>query len=339
MGSDASEQDELPAACDARNHTMTYDGWGAEAQPSHDLSAGPTIDSNGSAGNDDRAGSETSGEAGGGFERVDRVPGIPSDSGGVSRLEADEWVGVADDLGLRPGPRGGADESLTDAPADELDEGTLDGVEPTSLPAASEDRAPHDSSEESALTAIERLDDADDGWGVSQQPESAERTDEHVAEVGHVHELGRDVEAVREPPVYTEAPAAERNLGLSSEVDVGDRGSGAGEAVPDINDLRRAVRELIDERDRDVGAPSLDWFKSLPVTDEAIADRTSNNRISLADDVPAIASTPGYGGYLDVVMHGDESQTQADIGGQRVDFTSDQMADMIQSSDSWLREP
>ena len=35
----------------------------------------------------------------------------------------------------------------------------------------------------------------------------------------------------------------------------------------------------------------------------------------------AIELKPTYDGYLDVVMHGDQTSTQADIRGDRIDFT------------------
>lgn len=78
----------------------------------------------------------------------------------------------------------------------------------------------------------------------------------------------------------------------------------------------------------------------LPVGGSAITSRSSPNRIDLADDChESVANSQTYGGYLDVVMHGDESGTQADISGDRIDFTMNQTASMIRESPSWGGRP
>jgi hypothetical protein len=78
----------------------------------------------------------------------------------------------------------------------------------------------------------------------------------------------------------------------------------------------------------------------LPISDAAIDDRTSANRISLADDASAaVGETPDYGGYLDVVMHGNAEGTQADLGGRRVDFTMEQVVEMVRRSPEWGDRP
>jgi hypothetical protein len=46
-----------------------------------------------------------------------------------------------------------------------------------------------------------------------------------------------------------------------------------------------------------------------------------------------------YGGYLDVVMHGDAEHTQANLDGVSVDFTLEQTAKMVQESPSWEHRP
>lgn len=76
-----------------------------------------------------------------------------------------------------------------------------------------------------------------------------------------------------------------------------------------------------------------------PVPADSIAERTTANRIDLADNVHAIGLKETYDGYLDVVMHGDEGGTQAYIDGRSVDFTLAQTAELIESSPSWKDRP
>jgi hypothetical protein len=76
-----------------------------------------------------------------------------------------------------------------------------------------------------------------------------------------------------------------------------------------------------------------------PLAENVVAARSTENRIALADDVPAIELKPTYDGYLDVVMHGDRTGTQADINGNRIDFSLPETAGMIESSPSWDHRP
>lgn len=77
----------------------------------------------------------------------------------------------------------------------------------------------------------------------------------------------------------------------------------------------------------------------LPVDSDSITDRTTRNRIDLADDIAAIELKPTYDGYLDLVIHGDPTHTQADIRGQRLDFDLPQTAELIKQSPSWEKRP
>lgn len=76
-----------------------------------------------------------------------------------------------------------------------------------------------------------------------------------------------------------------------------------------------------------------------PVAPVDLINRTSDNRVVLADDVSAIRLTPSYDGYLDVVMHGDATGTQAAVNGERIDFTAEQTAQLIESTRSWDQRP
>lgn len=73
----------------------------------------------------------------------------------------------------------------------------------------------------------------------------------------------------------------------------------------------------------------------IPVPPSIIDERTTANRINLADDVPDAAKVPDYGGYLDVVMHGDADGTAAAIGGKQIEFTIDQVEAMVRESEAW----
>lgn len=78
---------------------------------------------------------------------------------------------------------------------------------------------------------------------------------------------------------------------------------------------------------------------SLPLSDATIASRSTENRINLADNVGDVKLTPDFGGYLDVVMHGDATKTQANIDGQPVDFTLDEVVAMVRRDPDWRRRP
>lgn len=101
-------------------------------------------------------------------------------------------------------------------------------------------------------------------------------------------------------------------------------------------EARQAQEQRTAEARQRVAATVADLPPLQPVD---IINRTSENRVTLADDVGAIQLTPTYDGYLDVVMHGDATGTQADIGGQRTDFTAEQTAQLIESTRSWDHRP
>lgn len=73
----------------------------------------------------------------------------------------------------------------------------------------------------------------------------------------------------------------------------------------------------------------------LPVGQAEVDARSTPNRINLADDVPDVARTPDFGGYLDVVMHGDANGTQAAVNGTRTDFTLDEVVTMVTRNADW----
>ncbi|MGH3404113.1 MAG: hypothetical protein ACRDRJ_16660 [Streptosporangiaceae bacterium] len=72
---------------------------------------------------------------------------------------------------------------------------------------------------------------------------------------------------------------------------------------------------------------------------EEISQRTSRNRIDLADNVPAISLKPTYDGYLDVVIHGNESETAAVIDGREISTSLDEVTALIENSPSWDHRP
>lgn len=110
----------------------------------------------------------------------------------------------------------------------------------------------------------------------------------------------------------------------------------ASSAVPALAASRTYREELLKYLATKVAGGS-----PLPVATGAIGQRTTAERIDLADDVHgSVVNTKSYGGYLDIVMHGDASGTQADIDGNRVDFSLDDTATMIRESpSSWRRRP
>jgi hypothetical protein len=77
----------------------------------------------------------------------------------------------------------------------------------------------------------------------------------------------------------------------------------------------------------------------MPLPSDLVEERTTANRIDLADNVGAIGLKESYDGYLDVVMHGDANGTQAYVEGKSVDFTLSQTAQMIESSPGWEQRP
>jgi hypothetical protein len=77
----------------------------------------------------------------------------------------------------------------------------------------------------------------------------------------------------------------------------------------------------------------------LPISAEIFQDRTSISRINLADDVTNTDYQYEYDGYLDVVMHGNKDATWAHIDGQRVDFSFEQTAQLIEQCPTWEDRP
>ena len=65
---------------------------------------------------------------------------------------------------------------------------------------------------------------------------------------------------------------------------------------------------------------------------------TSENRVNLVDNVDT-SRVPTYGGYLDVVMHGDATGTQAHLNGRDADFTLEETARLVESSPGWRNRP
>ena len=109
-----------------------------------------------------------------------------------------------------------------------------------------------------------------------------------------------------------------------------------------IEDLERSWGEYFhaipfDEHGRTNG--DLFELPPPPLLGEEIAERTSENRIDLADNVPDVAYVREYGGYLDVVMHGDANGTQANVDGRFEDFTLDETASLIMESPAWKDRP
>ena len=76
-----------------------------------------------------------------------------------------------------------------------------------------------------------------------------------------------------------------------------------------------------------------------PISPEEIAARTTENRINLADNVKGVSKIQEYGGYLDVVMHGDAEGTQASIAGKPIDFSMEETARMVEGSPTWNDRP
>jgi len=75
------------------------------------------------------------------------------------------------------------------------------------------------------------------------------------------------------------------------------------------------------------------------LTPEEISQRTSRNRIDLADDISAISLKPTYDGYLDLVIHGNEAATAAVIDDREIYTSVDEVATLIQNSPSWDHRP
>jgi hypothetical protein len=55
--------------------------------------------------------------------------------------------------------------------------------------------------------------------------------------------------------------------------------------------------------------------------------------------VPDVAKKPSYGGYMDIVMHGDQEGTQSYVDGRATDFSLEQTAQLVEQSPSWNDRP
>jgi hypothetical protein len=77
----------------------------------------------------------------------------------------------------------------------------------------------------------------------------------------------------------------------------------------------------------------------LPLDDGEIAARSTDNRVNLADDVPAVDLKPTYDGYLDVVMHGDADGTEAHVRGEVTAFSLEDTAQLIEQTPGWEHRP
>jgi hypothetical protein len=104
-----------------------------------------------------------------------------------------------------------------------------------------------------------------------------------------------------------------------------------------LTDARQAVSAAFeDETWSDV---PLQTLGPLPLDDEVIADRTTDNRVNLADDVRAVDLKPTYDGYLDVVMHGDATGTEAHIHGEIRQFSLEETAQLVEQTSGWDHRP
>jgi hypothetical protein len=76
-----------------------------------------------------------------------------------------------------------------------------------------------------------------------------------------------------------------------------------------------------------------------PLADETVYERTSENRINLADNVPSVKEKGTFGGYLDVVMHGNAGGTASFVNGHSTEFSLEQTAQLVKRSPSWQHRP
>ena len=130
------------------------------------------------------------------------------------------------------------------------------------------------------------------------------------------------------------------NSGNNLAVDDRSWAEAAGKTSPESKQAEVATQD----HDEQVSQPpfskleqqaTTDISDNVPISDEAIAARTSENRINLADNVPGVIYTESFGGYLDIVMHGDATGTQANINGYSIDFSLEQTARLVEASPSW----
>jgi hypothetical protein len=101
------------------------------------------------------------------------------------------------------------------------------------------------------------------------------------------------------------------------------------DAAPDVGKI--ALEPVADIPQQELGR--------LPLDDQDIIDRTTENRVNLADDVPAVDLKPTYGGYLDVVMHGDAAGTEAHVHGEVTEFSLEDTAQMVEQTPGWEHRP
>ena len=128
-------------------------------------------------------------------------------------------------------------------------------------------------------------------------------------------------------------PYALRSAGVALEVAAGSLDEACGYAAQ-TRDRGRAYAVWLASGGAS-HAPQAVGMPVLPVSEAAIRGRTTSNRLNLADDVPDARLVPDFAGYLDVVMHGDDSGTQAAIGSARIDFTLDEVVEMVRRDPGW----
>jgi hypothetical protein len=223
-----------------------------------------------------------------------------------------------------------ADETRTET-AEALDHGASvdDGrgdLVPVKRPAASESpeipQGPSESGNESGRELSE------DGWGVrSVDSRVAREMDDFAGE--------RTMRIARARKLVDQATT--------------DNGGDSRADLSALDDPEQAARVAAArpgvgaEHDRSPSPPMPDLETllehDLPVDAADIAQRTSDNRINLADDVPSANRCETYGGYLDLVMHGDENGTEAHLDGSWKDFTLDDTVKLIEDSPAWDRRP
>ena len=163
----------------------------------------------------------------------------------------------------------------------------------------------------------------DDGWGV---PVHADRSAVH----------GNDIQKGATLPTGDVADAAAAPRAEEADLrDVESRGRADGAADDGWGVELRPKHAMAPEGD----SSEAEVHEALPLAADLIAERTTTNRIDLADNVRAIDLKQSYAGYLDVVMHGDETGTQAYIDGLSVDFTLSETAQMVESSPRWEHRP
>jgi hypothetical protein len=194
-------------------------------------------------------------------------------------------------------------------------------------------------SNEAPLDVPDR-DEARELWQLHRQADSERGTE------GPPVDVGPDVIAAR--AAVEAAYAGAETRALDDPEQTADAGGDAYRRAGAHADAEReAVEEDCERPERPITSVLTEGDASdtavepifMPVDLADIDSRTSVNRINLADNVPDVMLVPTYDGYLDVVMHGDATGTQANIDYEPVDFTLDQTATMIAASPSWEGRP